>query len=382
MKIAIFSKHEKSTGTVNIRCLQLIEYLKLLGIESSFSLIYQTIPLRGCDYFILHRVNFDRYTQRFISCARELNVPLIYDTDDLLFEQIYDRKKGGNTNCLSQSFLKSMQACDAVTVSTKFLQQQASKYHPRVYLIRNALSSNFLEKSALIFNKRQYRNTKYTVIAYLSGSNSHNEDFLEIIDSLKGVLEKNKSCKLLVVGPLSYDGSHFDCFKDRFEHRDKIPYKYYHSIFEEIDVNLVPLVLNDFSHSKSEIKYIEAAASGVPSIASPSLAYKDVIDNGVNGFLCESKEEWFRTIDLLVNNLDLRQRIGVTARNQVINEYSPEARSKDLARLFNNLDNSLEGSIKKTSWRLRSLQASLGITIFIRSTKSWVNKVLNDFQLK
>jgi glycosyltransferase involved in cell wall biosynthesis len=58
----------------------------------------------------------------------------------------------------------------------------------------------------------------------------------------------------------------------------------------EVEVNIVPLQNNVFTNCKSELKYFEAGAVGVPTIASPTASLAGVITNGVNGFLSRTHE--------------------------------------------------------------------------------------------
>ena len=63
----------------------------------------------------------------------------------------------------------------------------------------------------------------------------------------------------------------------------------------EVDVNIVPLLVNQFTNCKSELKYFEAGIVGTITCASPSFTYQKAISHGVNGYLCNS-DEWFDTL--------------------------------------------------------------------------------------
>ena len=68
----------------------------------------------------------------------------------------------------------------------------------------------------------------------------------------------------------------------------------------KVDINIVPLVNNEFSNCKSELKYFETAIVGTPTCATPSFTYSSAIENGENGYLCE-KGEWLRAFEKLYN---------------------------------------------------------------------------------
>ena len=79
----------------------------------------------------------------------------------------------------------------------------------------------------------------------------------------------------------------------------------------KVDINIVPLVNNEFSNCKSELKYFETAIVGTPTCATPSFTYSSAIENGENGYLCE-KGEWLRAFEKLYkqkNDVGFKQRI-------------------------------------------------------------------------
>jgi glycosyltransferase involved in cell wall biosynthesis len=142
--------------------------------------------------------------------------------------------------------------------------------------------------------------------------------------------------------------------------RSTVPYEDFASLFREIDINLVPLdEQSDFCHAKSELKYVEAAACGVPSIVSGTATYRDVVEDGTNGVFAQPGQ-WRHAIERLVDSPGERRRIGENARRHVQLTYAPEVRSREWEELVRDL---LEISGRQTgssstlvnSWRLRVL---------------------------
>lgn len=69
---------------------------------------------------------------------------------------------------------------------------------------------------------------------------------------------------------------------------------------------------------------IEAAATGIPAIASRIYGITDAVEDGVTGILHQptSDSEMAEAMFLLASNHDLRQRMGTAARERVINKFS------------------------------------------------------------
>ena len=69
---------------------------------------------------------------------------------------------------------------------------------------------------------------------------------------------------------------------------------------------------------------IEATAIGRPIITTQSIGCKDTVDDGVNGFLISTKnvDALVEKLQLLIDNADLRQRMGKAAREKAEKEFS------------------------------------------------------------
>ena len=63
----------------------------------------------------------------------------------------------------------------------------------------------------------------------------------------------------------------------------------------------------------------------------------DIVQQGVNGFLASTPEEWERALSELAMNPELRARMGATGRAMVEERYSVQVIGKKLASLIRQL---------------------------------------------
>ena len=75
--------------------------------------------------------------------------------------------------------------------------------------------------------------------------------------------------------------------------------------------------------AKSNNKVTQAMALGLPVLCSPLPAYKEVITNGVDGFICETEEEWKQALEEL-RSVKRRAEVGTAAR-LAIDNYSVQS---------------------------------------------------------
>ena len=105
----------------------------------------------------------------------------------------------------------------------------------------------------------------------------------------------------------------------------------------EFDVGIMPLPDNPWERGKCGYKLIQYMACGIPVVASPVGANKEIVEHGVNGFLAESKEEWLKALTMLRDNPDLRTIMGRAGREKVQNKYCLQITAPTLVSVFKKL---------------------------------------------
>jgi glycosyltransferase involved in cell wall biosynthesis len=337
MKVQFLTKHfVGSSGTTRMRCHQPAEFLRNRGYEAHVSSIYLDIPARGSISWV-HRAFWDEHTRLVYEYAKAIGSPVVYDIDDYLFgddvvgylaligKPIADDLPGRYRAALANA--------DIVVVSTEYLKTKASALHHDVRVMRNTLSRRFYDQASRICEKPTRSGDGATTIAYLSGSNSHERDFGSIDAELVALLRERQDIRLITVGPVG-DAEILRTPGVSCDPRSTVPYEDFASLFRDIDINLVPLdVQSDFCHAKSELKYVEAAACGVPSIVSGSATYRDVVDDGNNGIIAEPGQ-WRHAIERLVDSPEERRRLGENARRHVRSTYAPEVNARGWEELI------------------------------------------------
>ena len=101
------------------------------------------------------------------------------------------------------------------------------------------------------------------------------------------------------------------------------------------DINLAPLdQTSRFCAAKSELKFFEAGAVGVPTVASPTPPMQAVIQQAHNGFTAATTDEWIGQLSDLIHYPSKRKRIASRAFRTVRRQFSPRAQRRDLQRLL------------------------------------------------
>ena len=300
--------------------------------------------LANFDLLYIHRSKSQDNIKNLINKYHQQDKPVIYDIDDLVF----DSDQIDNISFLkvakksiykyfiddANEHLEIMKMADLITTPTDFLSNYINKKFkiPSVVL-RNHLDQNSLDQGKLISASKKNHNNHIT-IGYFPGTKTHQKDFETIENTLFDLLKKYPNLRLKIVGELSLDNLS-EKVKDQIIKQKKVPYKKMMEIYQDVDINLAPLEMNnDFCEGKSELKYFFAGACSIPTIASATDAFKHSIINGKNGYLCYEDNDWKKYLTELIKNQNKRYEIGKNAFIQTNQEYTPKYQAEQLNKLL------------------------------------------------
>ncbi len=101
-----------------------------------------------------------------------------------------------------------------------------------------------------------------------------------------------------------------------------------------MDIGVMPLQADEWSEGKCGFKLIQYLSLGIPAIADPVGVNKTIIEEGINGYLCATEDEWESKLKLLITDAHLRQQLGEAGRQKMLKEYSIQSQKNRFADLF------------------------------------------------
>lgn len=93
----------------------------------------------------------------------------------------------------------------------------------------------------------------------------------------------------------------------------------------EADIGLMPLEDTPRARGKCAFKALQYMGVGTPVVLSPVGMNKEVVENGVTGFLADTPEEWQDNLERLIADAGLRENMGRSARRYIEQHYSIDA---------------------------------------------------------
>jgi len=99
------------------------------------------------------------------------------------------------------------------------------------------------------------------------------------------------------------------------------------------DIGIMPLRDSPWEKSKGGYKLLNYMSVGLPVVASQIGINKELIQDGINGFLAMTQYEWIEKLVLLINDFELRKKIGMQGWKTVY-QYTVEAQFPKLMKIL------------------------------------------------
>ncbi len=331
------------TSTFRYRVFNMIEALELEGGGERISATWFTraeLPILerligDVDTLIICRTRYSARLDSLVLRARAAGCRVLFDVDDLIFDTRYvsliletlDRNPG--EAMLDEWFATVsrlgalLRLCDGAISTNDFLSARIEDYAQLpTWVVPNFLNALQLDRSAEVRRNRR-ASTGVTSIGYFSGTPTHNRDFELVSTALARVMTRHTDLRLTIVGFLDI-GPAIRGFADRIDTLPLTDFLTLQTLIGSASLNIVPLLTNVFSNSKSELKYFEAAVVGTPTMASPTYTFRLAIEDGVNGYLVDAYDWEDRLEQAARGELDLA---GVAERGleHALRWYTPAA---------------------------------------------------------
>ena len=304
--------------------------------------------LSQTDLIYIHRLPLAALTLPLVGAARLRRIPLVFDTDDLVWDErereynFLDRRFDEATIARWLRTIRAtrrlMRCATALVLSTPYLAKLASVDVPRpTFVSPNVLSREQIALSQRAFEERQpHRLASAPVIGYFCGhAHVHDEDLASVGAALRAVMETYSDARLRFYGELSLPPELMEpTIRERIELLPVVDWRDLPRHIAAVDINIAPLVDNPQRRGKSAIKYLEAAAVGVPTVAARLEPYCDTITEGVTGFLAATPDEWITALTGLLRDPALRLRIGDAARAETLAHHTTERQAIGFAQMI------------------------------------------------
>lgn len=99
-------------------------------------------------------------------------------------------------------------------------------------------------------------------------------------------------------------------------------------------IGIMPLTDDLWAKGKCGFKALQYLSLGIPAVVSPVGVNSEIVEHGINGYLCSGENEWYEALATLISNVSLRIRMGKAGRRKIEEKYSVKANKENFLTLF------------------------------------------------
>ena len=346
MKVLLLTKYGPKAASSRQRFVQFLPRLEQAGIECTLA------PLLDDDYLehkfssgrgrpgdaakaflariraLLGAAEYDLaviqyellpFVPRGVEAAlRGYRMPYVYDFDDAVFH-VYDQHRSSLVRGLFGGKIPAVIAgASHVLAGSEYLAAFARKHNASVEMLPTVVDTER-------YRVRDPARAGAPLTVGWIGSPSTATYLREAILPLRSFFDGgNATLALVGSGPVELPGIPLE-IRDWSLDREV-------DDLRAFDVGIMPLPDTPWARGKCGFKLIQYMACGVPVIASPVGANREIVEHGVNGYLAETPQEWLQALHALAQDPGLGRAMGEAGRRKVEREYSLDYAAPLLAR--------------------------------------------------
>jgi GT2 family glycosyltransferase/glycosyltransferase involved in cell wall biosynthesis len=249
------------------------------------------------------------------------HVPLVLDLDDDLLNVPPEKDPTLGYLLIRPALIDMLGVASMLTASTESLAKSYAPMTRSVRVVPNRLDPRIWLAPPEEAQPPPELDPDAPFRVLYMGSPTHHED-LELISGAFSRLHAAHGVQLHTIGVTgAKPPAGVVAIRPPFARYDHF-IRWFRSVTRYFDAAVAPLVDSSFNRCKSDLKFLEYAACGLPVVTSRVVPYVLTVRDGEDGLLADNDEEsWFQAIASLVEQPELRARLGAAARLRAQTEF-------------------------------------------------------------
>ncbi len=283
-------------------------------IRGTFSRLLDLLSVWRCDIVFIHRESYPMGPAFFESILHIMGKPLIFDFDDAVFLPANSHQNSFVKTLKRPGKIKYIIKISSYTIAgNNYLADFSRDFSDKIKVIPTSIDTDkFFAETTTTGHKKEI------VIGWIGSGTTI--EFVRIISGVITRLSKKYSNVVfkIVGGSLKIEG-HDNLVSKPWSLEGEI------EDLKSFDIGIMPMEDNAWTRGKCGFKAILYMSMGIPSVCSPVGVNKEIVTDGVNGFLAADEDEWVEKISRLIDDKELRVKMGLSGRKTVEEKYSVKA---------------------------------------------------------
>lgn len=276
------------------------------------------------DIIFIQREAFLTRSIRYEKGFRALGKKMVFDFDDSIWlSNVSDANRKFNwlKNAAKTSQLIGMS--DMIFAGNAYLSEYAKKFNKNVFIVPTTIDTNE-------YTRIKKENSIDKICIGWSGSITTIQHFEFAVPFMREIKKKyGDKIEIKVIGDGNYVNEELGIKGLAWNKASEI------KELSSFDIGIMPLPDDEWAKGKCGLKGLQYMALEIPTIMSPVGVNSEIIQDGKNGFLASTTEEWVSAISRLIESEEARLKMGKEARKTVEEKYSVDANKQLYLQLLN-----------------------------------------------
>lgn len=281
---------------------------------SSVSRLVDIARSSRVDVILVHREAFPFGGPFIEEAMARTDVPIIFDFDDAIY-----LPNSGDTNRFvtllkrPHKTARIIELSSAVIAGNENLRAYASRYNHNITVIPTPVDTDY-------FAPRGGSDRDRVVIGWI-GSNTTAPYLRMLVRALTQIVEKYPHVDVRVVGGSYVPPIVPDLQVQRWDLNHEL------DELHGFDIGIMPMPDTEWTRGKCGFKALLYMSVGIPPVCSPVGVTTDILQDGYNGLLATTTEEWVDRLSSLIEDVTLRRQMGDAGRQWVVDRFSLHAQA-------------------------------------------------------
>jgi glycosyltransferase involved in cell wall biosynthesis len=250
--------------------------------------------------------------------------PIVFDFDDAIY-LMEPFRPSAVANVDRTRFNYMLKTSRAVVISSAELSKVVQPYNSNIVRIPGPVDTERYESTP-----GRHKNSGEIIVGWIGSPST--APYLEVLyDVFRKLTVKYPSLVISVIGSWPFEVEGVDLRVKQWSLESEV------EDLSHFDIGIMPLPDNELTRGKGGYKLLQYLAMQIPCVASPVGINTEIIREGVNGFTAQLQSDWYNKLSLLIEDAELRQRMGREGRHIAEEEYSLHANVPKLINLFRSI---------------------------------------------
>lgn len=307
-------------------------------LSSCIKRLSDIIRVINYDIIFIHIEAFPFGPPLFERMFYSMKKPIIFDFEDAIYLPSSDG--GGRFGWLKfpQKFYSNIKMSSHIIVCNNYLKEKLYNYNSNITIIPTSINTDK-------FSVKNGKDLNNELIIGWIGSHTTLPCLNKIIPALQELSKRYKFTFKIVGGGRYFEVSDVKVINERWTLEKDV------ENYQSLDIGLYPLPDNEWARAKTPFKTIQYMSVGVPTVASNIGGNREIIQDGINGFLASTEDEWVDKLSLLIENPELRRRLGMAGRETVEELYSVKVNAPKYLEILKMVYEERYDSPTSSKWR-------------------------------